>query len=63
MVILHCYSSNNKAAQKLGRALNYVEDQVANIHIIGLKGTRDEQWIKNGLAEFDQNKIQWLNVK
>lgn len=62
VVILHCYSSNNKAAQKLARALNYVEDMVANIHIIGLKGTRDENWIKNGLAEFDQNKIKYEKV-
>lgn len=61
VIILHCYSSNNKAAQKLARALNYVEDQVANIHIIGLKGTRDEQWISKGLADFDNSKIFYEN--
>lgn len=62
VVILHCYSSNNKAAQKLARALNYVENQVANIHIIGLKGTRDERWISQGLIEFDQSKIKWQTI-
>lgn len=59
VVILHCYSSNNKAAQKLARALNYVENQIANIHILCLKGTRDEKWVAQGLIEFDQNKIIW----
>lgn len=56
-VILHCYSSNNKASQKLGRCLNYAEGEKAEVHIIGLKGTRDEQWINSGLADFDKNKI------
>jgi superfamily II DNA or RNA helicase len=62
-VILHCYSSNNKAAQKLGRCLNYVEDEKAEIHIIGLKGTRDEQWINSGLADFDKDKIKYIDAK
>ena len=63
VVILHCYSSNNKAAQKLARALNYVENQVANIHIIGLQNTRDEQWIQSGLKDFDSSKIIINHVK
>lgn len=60
IVILHCYSSNNRAHQKIGRALNYAEGETAIIHIICLKGTRDEDWLKSGLAEFDKTKIQWL---
>lgn len=62
VVILHCYSSNNKAAQKLARALNYVEDQVANIHILCLKGTRDETWCNSGLKDFDDSKIVYEKV-
>jgi superfamily II DNA or RNA helicase len=61
-VILHCYSSNNKASQKLGRCLNYVEGENAEVHIICLKGTRDEQWVASGLAEFDKTKIVYENV-
>lgn len=61
-VILHCYSSNNKASQKLGRCLNYIENEKAEVHIIGLKGTRDEQWIENGLIDFDKSKIIYENV-
>ena len=41
---------------------NYVEGEKATIHIIGLKGTRDEQWIKKGLAEFNQDKITYKNI-
>jgi len=63
VVILHCYSSNNKAAQKLARALNYAEDQIANIHIICLKGTRDEQWTRSGLKDFDPKKIEFIEIK
>lgn len=60
VIILHCYSSNNKAGQKIGRALNYMEGEVAKVHIVGLKGTRDITWIKNGLKEFDETKIKWI---
>jgi superfamily II DNA or RNA helicase len=44
-IILHCYASNNKAHQKLARCLNYAENEEATIHILCLKGTRDEIWI------------------
>ena len=62
MVILHCYSSNNKSAQKLARALNYVENQTAKIHILCLDNTRDVSWVQSGLAEFDKNKIKWIKT-
>jgi len=62
VVILHCYSSNNKAAQKLARALNYVENEKAIIHILCLYNTRDKKWVQQGLSEFQQNKIIWKNI-
>jgi superfamily II DNA or RNA helicase len=61
-IILHAYASNNKAAQRIGRCLNYVEGEKAKIHILCLEGTRDEQWVKQGLEEFDQNKIKWIKI-
>ena len=60
-VILHCYSSNNKAIQKIGRALNYVEGEKATIHVICLDDTIDVEWCKKGLQNLDQTKIKWLN--
>lgn len=59
-IILHCYSSNNKAIQKIGRALNYVEGEKATIHIICLNNTIDFSWCKKGLADLDQSKIKWI---
>jgi len=59
-IILHCYSSNNKAIQKIGRALNYVEGEKATIHIICLNNTIDTQWTQKGLADLDQSKIKFI---
>lgn len=59
-VILHCYSSNNKAIQKIGRTLNYVEGEEAVIHIICLDDTIDVQWCEKGLKDLDQSKIKWI---
>lgn len=63
-IILHCYSSNNKSIQKLGRVLNLVEgeESKAFIDIIALSGTREEQWVANALKELEQNKIHYVNV-
>jgi superfamily II DNA or RNA helicase len=61
-IILHCYSSNNKAIQKIGRALNYVEGEKATIHIMCLNNSIDVSWCKKGLADLDQSKIKWINV-
>jgi superfamily II DNA or RNA helicase len=58
-IILHCYSSNNKAIQKIGRALNYVEGQKAKIHIICLNNTIDVKWCEIGLKDLNQTKIKW----
>ena len=59
-IILHCYSSNNKAIQKIGRALNYVEGEKAIIHIICLNNSIDTQWVKKGLSDLNQSKIKWI---
>ena len=58
-IILHSYSSDSKSTQKIGRALNYVEDEIADVHILCLKGSRDESWVQNSLINFDKNKIEW----
>ena len=61
-IILHCYSSNNKAIQKIGRILNYVEGEKATIHILCLNNTIDAQWVQKGLADLDQSKIKWIKI-
>lgn len=59
-VLLHCYSSNNRAAQKIGRCLQFVEGEKATIHIVVLAGTRDEKWANEALIKFDNNKIFYV---
>tara|TARA_R110000868_G_scaffold22009_1_gene90809 strand:+ start:3379 stop:4416 length:1038 start_codon:yes stop_codon:yes gene_type:complete len=61
-IILHAYASNNKTHQRLARCLNYVEGETATIHIICLNNTRDVEWVKKGLAEFNQSKILWKTI-
>lgn len=61
-IILHAYASNNKTHQRLARCLNYVEGEKATIHILCLNNTRDLEWVKKGLAEFNQSKIQWKTI-
>lgn len=61
-IILHCYASNNKSQQKLGRILNYVENEKALLHITCLNNTRDLIWTQKALSDLDQNKIIYKNV-
>lgn len=63
-IILHCYSSNNKAMQKIGRLLNFIEgeEDKAYIDILCLNDTRDLAWCKKGLEEFNKNKIIWKKI-
>lgn len=63
-IILHAYASNSRFHQRLGRVLSLVNnDEIqAEVHLICLKGTRDEQWVKQALSEFNSNKIIWKTV-
>lgn len=57
--------SNKSGAfiQKLARSLLLQEGYTANIWIISLQGTQDEQWITNALQDLDQSKIEYKNIK
>ena len=63
-IILHCYASNNKFHQRFGRILNLIDniETKAEVHLLCLKETKDEKWVKDGLAELDQNKIKYINI-
>lgn len=65
VIILHAYSSNNRAQQRIGRALNLIEgdEKKAKIHVICLEDTRDEKWVKAGLEDFDTTKIHYFYGK
>lgn len=63
-IILHSYASEAKSHQKLARVLNLSgNSDLATIHILALKDTKDEQWVRKFLKQFDNNKIQYINGK
>lgn len=63
-IILHTYASNNKFAQRFGRILSLVDnpEKEAEVHILCLKGTKDEVWTATALEEFNPEKIKYINV-
>jgi len=60
-IIMHAYSNNRKAAQKLGRLLRLNPDDTAGVHILCYKNTVDEDWVKNALSHLNPSKIIWLD--
>jgi superfamily II DNA or RNA helicase len=60
-IIMHAYSNNRKASQKLGRMLRLNPDDTAEVHILCYRDTVDEDWVKNALSHLNQEKIIWLD--
>jgi superfamily II DNA or RNA helicase len=48
------------ALQQAARILNLEDGRNAEIYIVYLKNTQDEEWIKDATKGFEKNKIQWL---
>ncbi len=59
IVILHSFSNNRKAAQKIGRALRLSPEETATVHILCYSNSVDKEWVGNALAGFDKSKITW----
>ena len=60
-IIMHAYSNNRKTSQKLGRLLRLNPDDTAGIHILCYRDTIDEEWVRNAIAHFDQEKVMWID--
>jgi superfamily II DNA or RNA helicase len=56
-VIMHSYSNERKANQRIGRLLRLNPDDTATIHILMYSGTVDEHWVMQALGELDPAKI------
>lgn len=56
-IIMHAYGNNRKSAQRIGRLMRLNPDDIATCHILCYRYTKDEQWVKDALAEFDNSKI------
>jgi|GEM_PF-6537686 len=62
-VLLHTYASSSKAAQRIGRTLNFLEGEKAELHIICLNQTRDIVWTRKGLDYYSNENITWIQPK
>jgi len=56
-IILHSYSNERKANQRIGRLLRLNPDDQATMHILMYAGTVDEHWVMQALSELDPAKI------
>lgn len=59
-IIMHAYSNNRKATQKIGRLLRLNPNETAAIHILCYTNTVDVEWVTNAISHLDQTKIVWL---
>lgn len=62
-IIMHAYSNERKAAQKIGRFLRLSPSDTAIIHILCYENSVDLLWVKNALKTFDQTKIKYYKAK
>lgn len=51
-----------KSTQKICRALLKEKDKVAQIYLVYLKDTQDEEWLKSTLTSFDESKINYYSL-
>jgi hypothetical protein len=62
-IILHAYSNERKAAQRIGRLLRLNPDQTAYIHILAYKDSVDIDWVISALSDLDQTKIKYKDAE
>jgi superfamily II DNA or RNA helicase len=57
LIILHAFSNERKAAQRIGRGLRLNPDDTSLTHILCFDGSKDEDWVNEALIDFDPEKI------
>lgn len=62
-IIMHSFSNNRKSAQKIGRLLRLSANDTSTIHILCYENTVDERWVRNALADFEQENITYKKAK
>ena len=62
-IIMHSYSNERKATQKIGRFLRLSPEETAIIHILCFEDSVDLHWVKNALKSFNQSKIHIYRPK
>ena len=59
-IIMHSYSNNRQASQKIGRVLRLNPKDKAIVHILCYINTIDKEWVTNALSSFNEDKIIYL---
>jgi len=62
-IIMHSYSNERKASQRIGRLLRLNPNDTAYLHLFVYKNTIDEEWAKSALSDFDQSKISYRDAE
>lgn len=62
-IIMHAYSNNRRASQKIGRMLRLNPTETATIHILCYANSVDKEWVTNALKGFNEDKIQWIKAQ
>lgn len=62
-VFHHLQSSEERAIQRVLRTMNLQEDKVAEIWIMSVLGTKDEEWTNKALQQFDDSKITYIDSR
>ena len=60
-LIIQLNSKELSMVQRIGRIVRYRDEHIANIYIINVRNTVDENWLESSLSDFDQNNITYLN--
>lgn len=64
LIIVQCNSDKNgDIGQKIARSLLEQKNYKANIWILCLIGTKDEQWVESALQNFDKEKVTYKRFK
>jgi len=56
-------NKNGNFVQKLSRSMLKQDNYKAQIWVVCLLNTKDEEWVKNALKNFDSKKIKYINFK
>ena len=58
-IIVSASSQQRQSVQRTGRLLRYQEGKTAKIYNLYCINTKEEEWVKERIKNFDKNKIYW----
>ncbi len=62
-IIVQCFSDPRVLTQRVGRLIRFKEGHRGEIFIICVVNTRDEEWVKNSIKDFDPLSIEFIRFE